>query len=112
MPDICDRNSWARFDASVKLICFLLEKFVIQEHLWPEACLYILPLPPDSPEIHVQKIGSAVDVERSGRNVEFCIISVIFVTVSCACYYEKNIVGTHSFSTWSISLPISESRRT
>lgn len=44
-----------------------------------------------------QQMYNMVDVERSGRNVEFCIISVIFVTVSCACYYEKNIVGTHSF---------------
>ena len=69
---------------------------MIQEDLVLEIGFHIASLSPDSPEIHIQQVGSTVDEELACRNLVLGIVSVILITVTCTGQHEKHMLSTQS----------------
>ena len=49
----------------------------------------------ESPEIHIEQVGGAVDVEGACGNAIAGVIDNVFISIARACYHEQYIVGTH-----------------
>ena len=73
----------------------LLKQVVVKEYLRAEACLDILRGAPQCPEIHVEQVGRAVDVECARRYVVFGVVCVFLVAVARASYDKQHLLCAH-----------------
>ena len=71
------------------------KQLVVEVYLIAEIGIHISCLSPKCPVIHVEQVGSAVDIEYSGGHLVSCIVIALLVAVSCAGHYIQHVFLSH-----------------
>ena len=66
---------------------------MIEVYLRSEARLHISVLAPQSAHIHIEQVGYAVDVERSGGYAVLGVVGVFLIAIACSSYDKEYVVA-------------------